>query len=58
MVAQSGHIALIIPRFARMPIRPKEIGIYEYLGNHNWRSRGGWRWWFFLSFKEGYDGHF
>lgn len=51
MVAQSGHLALIVPHFARAPVRPEELGIYEYAGNHTWRSRGGSRWKSFLSFK-------
>jgi hypothetical protein len=41
MIAQSGHLAMILPRFARPPIRRWSIGIYEYLGNHQWRSHGG-----------------
>ena len=53
MVARSGHIALIIPKLARTPVRPEDIGLYEYLGNHAWQSHGGRRWKSFLSFKAG-----
>jgi proteasome lid subunit RPN8/RPN11 len=38
MVAQAGHTAIIIPRFATEPVRIEELGIYEYEGNHRWRS--------------------
>lgn len=38
MIAQAGHIALIIPRFAKAPVRPADLGIYRYLGRHEWTS--------------------
>lgn len=42
MISQVGHIALIVPRFARTWCwRFKGVGIYEYLGNHRWRDLGG-----------------
>jgi hypothetical protein len=41
MIALRGHIALILPRMARTPMRRWSIGIYEYLGDHEWQSRGG-----------------
>ena len=36
MVARTGHIAIIIPNYAKRPLNREEIGIYEYCGNHNW----------------------
>ena len=36
MIAQAGHIALILPDFARAPIQREEIGIYRYLGGGDW----------------------
>lgn len=39
MIAQPGHLALILPDMARPPIRLNSLGIYEYLGSHQWRSR-------------------
>jgi proteasome lid subunit RPN8/RPN11 len=36
MVARPGHIALIVPDFARWPIRQNRFGIYEYRGQHAW----------------------
>lgn len=37
MVAQSGHLALILPHFARRELQLlRGVGIYEYLGNHEW----------------------
>ena len=41
MIAQPGHIALILPRFAERPIPDHEIGVYEYLGGHAWRDHSG-----------------
>lgn len=41
MIAQAGHIALIVPNFARCAYRPAALGIYEYAGEHRWRDRGG-----------------
>jgi hypothetical protein len=39
MVARAGHIALIIPDFARTPVQSKKIKIYEYCGQHTWIDR-------------------
>jgi hypothetical protein len=36
MVARPGHIAIIVPDFARWPIRQDQLGIYEYRGQHEW----------------------
>lgn len=41
MIAQAGHLALILPYFASLPMHLSSIGIYEYLGDHRWRSHGG-----------------
>lgn len=41
MVATAGHIALIVPAFARRPVRPVELGVYEYEGGHRWRDYSG-----------------
>jgi hypothetical protein len=38
MVSQAGHIALILPRFARKPIPHDDIGIYRYLGGGEWHT--------------------
>lgn len=38
MVSQAGHIALILPRFARKPIPHDDIGIYRYLGGGAWHT--------------------
>ncbi len=38
MVSQAGHLALILPRFARTPIPHEEIGIYRYLGGGEWHT--------------------
>jgi hypothetical protein len=39
MIARAGHIAIIIPEFARWPIRAGRLGIYEYCGEHDWIDR-------------------
>jgi hypothetical protein len=41
MIARPGHLALIFPLMARPPVRRWSIGLYEYLGDHQWRSHGG-----------------
>jgi hypothetical protein len=43
MIARAGHIAIILPRMARSPIRRWAVGVYEYLGDHHWQARGGCR---------------
>ena len=40
MVAQVGHIAIIIPNFARASVQASLLGIYEYCGQHEWIDRG------------------
>lgn len=39
MVAQPGHIAVIVPDFATPPVRYERLGIYEYRGEHRWIDR-------------------
>jgi len=41
MIARQGHLALILPLLARLPVRRWAVGIYEYLGDHRWRAHGG-----------------
>jgi hypothetical protein len=43
MIARAGHIAIILPRMARPPVRRWAVGVYEYLGDHRWRACGGCR---------------
>lgn len=38
IVAIPGHIALIVPRFARPPVQLVDIKAYEYLGGKKWRN--------------------
>lgn len=33
MVAQQGHVALIIPDFAVRPVQPREVGVHQYDGS-------------------------
>jgi hypothetical protein len=39
MVARDGHIAIILPDFARWPIVQNRMGIYEYRGDHKWTDQ-------------------
>jgi proteasome lid subunit RPN8/RPN11 len=39
MIAQPGHIAVIVPDFAAPPVRYERLGIYEYRGEHGWIDR-------------------
>lgn len=36
MISRSGHIAIIIPSFARKPVHRHDLGIYEYRGGKQW----------------------
>lgn len=38
MIPETGHIALIVPDFARQAHTPGDIGIYEYLGSRRWSN--------------------
>lgn len=38
MIASRGHIAFIIPNFARAPVRRRDLGIYRYSGDRTWRT--------------------
>lgn len=41
MIATRGHLAFIVPDFALRRIEFGELGIYEYLGSHNWTDHSG-----------------
>lgn len=41
MIGNPGHIAIIVPYFAEREVKLEELGIYEYLGNHRWKTRSG-----------------
>ena len=38
MISRAGHIALIIPRFATGSPRPRDVGVYRYLGGKRWAT--------------------
>jgi hypothetical protein len=38
IIARAGHIALIVPHFARWPIRRRAVGIYRYIGGGRWET--------------------
>ncbi len=39
MVARAGHIAIIVPQFARSVPSAQDLGVYEYCGDHKWNDR-------------------
>jgi len=41
LVAQAGHLALIVPNYGRGNIRPTEVGVYEYRSDAGWDDRPG-----------------
>lgn len=38
MIAQRGHVGLIIPFYATNNPVPSKTGVYQYLGNRHWRT--------------------
>jgi proteasome lid subunit RPN8/RPN11 len=36
MITQAGHIALIVPQFAKPPVRRAGVGVYVYRGGKRW----------------------
>ena len=43
MVSIAGHIALIVPNYARAPITAEDVGVYVYRGRHRWLAYRGRR---------------
>ena len=41
MVANVGHVAIIVPNFARAPVIEATLGIYEYCGDYAWKNFSG-----------------
>lgn len=41
MVALTGHIAFIVPRFAQGNVHLQDLGMYVYQGNHMWTAYSG-----------------
>lgn len=41
MVARAGHVAIIVPDFASNPGAMSTLGLYEYVGNHEWIDHSG-----------------
>ena len=38
MISRAGHIAFILPDFARPPVPQESVGIYRYLGGKRWHT--------------------
>ncbi|MBD2156760.1 hypothetical protein [Leptolyngbya sp. FACHB-16] len=43
MIARKGHLALIVPWFAKPPVLVESLGFYQYQGDHKWRNLSGRR---------------
>ena len=41
LVAQVGHVALIVPHYAQGTIVTTDVGVYEYQGDEGWATRPG-----------------
>jgi proteasome lid subunit RPN8/RPN11 len=41
MIAQAGHIALVVPDFAQRATRAEDVGFHLYQGDHRWMSLFG-----------------
>lgn len=41
MIAQKGHIAILIPNFAQQAKRLDRLGVYEYQGEYHWKEYYG-----------------
>ena len=41
MIARADHVAIIVPNFAAPPTDVGDLGLYEYRGNHTWRTHSG-----------------
>ncbi len=39
-ISTLGHVSIIVPNFARPPVRIHELGIYRYKGNYEWDDVG------------------
>ena len=42
MIREIGHCALILPNYAQTSPNMKDVGVYQYLGNGNWREMTKW----------------
>ncbi|MGA8325119.1 MAG: hypothetical protein WB757_03465 [Candidatus Cybelea sp.] len=38
IISNAGHIAFVLPRFAKSALRSSDIGIYQYLGAKKWHT--------------------
>lgn len=43
MIAQDGHVALIVPALATRPVRACEVGVHRYDGIGGWTTWTGWQ---------------
>lgn len=41
MIAQKGHVAIVVPDLARRVFQVNELGVYEYQGSHRWKEFTG-----------------
>ena len=41
MIGQAGHVAILVPNYAQQEPRLAKLGVYEYLGDHQWADYYG-----------------
>lgn len=41
MVARTGHVAMIVPNFAKATGTVADLGVYQYCGDHQWTDHSG-----------------
>ncbi len=41
MIAQKGHIGILVPNYALRVYKARDLGVYEYEGNHRWKEFTG-----------------
>lgn len=43
MIARKGHLAIIIPNYARRPVKIPLVGLFEFSGNRQWKTLSDYR---------------
>jgi hypothetical protein len=43
MIGRPGHLAVIVPRFAKKPVWRHKLGFFRYEGSHQWTDLSGWQ---------------
>jgi proteasome lid subunit RPN8/RPN11 len=38
MIAQKGHVGILVPNYAHKIYKARDLGVYEYEGDHRWKE--------------------